>query len=209
MKKKIFASEILVVTLCCLTCIAVGFSSWAIVGQGSSQGSGNLNGNADGVFLDHVDGLNISNTHNPNLGTYFFNGEPDKTKASLIYQFAVDSSLSEGLKSNPVNGNYEFIFSGTFGIKNQAGNYLEAFNSEGTVLGALKWGDTALTYTSYSTYITFDLLFKVPTSSVALTSNLSFEFNHQLVLLLRNQTEDKELSHYSYNLELRLGGKAS
>lgn len=209
MKKKIFASEILVVTLCCLTCIAVGFSSWAIVGQGSSQGSGNLNGNADGIFLDHVDGLNISNTHNPNLGTYFFNGEPDKTKASLTYQFVVDSSLSEGLKSNPVNGNYEFIFSGTFGIKNQAGNYLEAFNSEGTVLGALRWGSSALTYTSYSTYITFDLLFKVPTSSVALTSNLSFEFNHQLVLLLRNQTEDKELSHYSYNLELRLGGKAS
>lgn len=209
MKKKIFASEILVVTLCCLTCIAVGFSSWAIVGQGSSQGSGNLNGNADGVFLDHVDGLNISNTHNPNLGTYFFNGEPDKTKASLTYQFVVDSSLSEGLKSNPVNENYEFTFSGTFGIKNQDGNYLEAFKKEGTVLGALKWGSSALAYTSYSTYITFDLLFKVPTSSIALTSNLSFEFNHQLVLLLRNQTKDKDLTHYSYNLELRLGGKAS
>lgn len=208
MKKKIFASEILVVTLCCLTCITVGFSSWAIVGQGSSQGSGNLNGNADGVFLDHVDGLTISNTHNPNLGTYFFNGEEHKTKASLTYQFVVDSSLSEGLKFNPVNGNYEFTFSGTFGIKNQAGNYLEAFKNEGTVLGALQWGSSTLTYKSYSTYITFDLLFKVPTSSVTLTSNLSFEFNHQLVLLLRNQ-EDKELSHYSYNLELRLGGKAS
>lgn len=209
MKKKIFASEILVVTLCCLTCITVGFSSWAIVGQGSSQGSGNLNGNADGVFLDHVDGLTISNTHNPNLGTYFFNGETDKKKANLTYQFKIDSSLSEGLKSNPVNENYEFTLSGTFGIKNQAGNYLEAFKSGGTTLGALTWGSSTLTYISFSTYITFDMLFKVPTSSVTLTSDLSFEFNHQLVLLLRNQKTDKDLSHYSYNLELRLGGKAS